>query len=163
LFPPEVRRGLPLTATGSALRNGALSPFPPISAGRSPSRSQGRRGRLHPLSKYLGLPDERGTLPLRAPSRGAPHAAFPHPSPAPPPLVPSVGLVAPSASRADDWSVACGGHNARDGRSAEFGPTAAQILWQGGRSALANRQACAAGNVLATGRLNQFGQAGGLI
>src|SRR6185295_1081064 len=34
---------------------------------------------------------------------------------------------------------------------------------QGGRSALANRQACAAGNILATGRLNQFGVNGGLI
>ncbi len=63
----------------------------------------------------------------------------------------------------DDWTVPCGGHNSRDGKSAEFGPTSAALLWQGGRSALANRQACAAGNILATGRLNTFGVNGGLI
>jgi outer membrane protein assembly factor BamB len=72
-------------------------------------------------------------------------------------------LAAASVAVADDWSVPCGGNNARDGRSSELGPTAAQLLWQGGRSALANRQACAAGNILATGRLNQFGVNGGLI
>jgi outer membrane protein assembly factor BamB len=75
-----------------------------------------------------------------------------------------VALVAgSSAAVADDWTVPCGGRNTRDGLSADHGPTGASLLWQGGRPALANRQACAAGNILATGRLDQFGVNGGLI
>jgi outer membrane protein assembly factor BamB len=79
-----------------------------------------------------------------------------------PTLLLALTALAPAAL-ADDWTVPCGGRSTRDGRSMELGPTSAQLLWQGGGSALANRQACAEGNVLVTGRLQQFGQQGGLI
>ena len=63
----------------------------------------------------------------------------------------------------DDWSMASGGTPARNGRSAEQGPTAPTILWQTGRPAIIAQEGVCEGNILAVPRWSDFASGGSIV
>ncbi len=56
-------------------------------------------------------------------------------------------------ARADDWNAGTGGNPARNSRSAEVGPTAPAILWQGSLPAVVAQPAVIEGNVVVMSRM----------
>ena len=68
-----------------------------------------------------------------------------------------VTLLAPAHQiRADNWNTGTGGDAARNGLSAEIGPSEPQILWQGSVSAIVAQQAVTDGNMVVMSRITTF-------
>lgn len=59
-------------------------------------------------------------------------------------------------SFADNWNVGSGGKPSRNGQSTESGPSAADVLWQGGVSSVIAQQAVTDGNIVFTSRITNI-------
>ena len=56
----------------------------------------------------------------------------------------------------DDWQTGVGGNAARNSLSAEIGPDAPQILWEGSLPAIVSQQAAIDGTIVVTSRIGSF-------
>jgi outer membrane protein assembly factor BamB len=65
-------------------------------------------------------------------------------------------LAASSSALADDWNTGTGGNSTRDGRSQYVGPSAPDLLWEGGLPAIVSQQAVIDGDVMVVSRIANF-------
>ncbi len=65
----------------------------------------------------------------------------------------ALGLVRSAAAQ---WNVAVGGNSARNGRSAEIGPTGPNLLWQGSLPGIVAQQGVADGGLVIVNRITSF-------
>jgi outer membrane protein assembly factor BamB len=71
-------------------------------------------------------------------------------------LLVALGLTLAPATAGADWNTGVGGNAARNGLTAEIGPGAPDLLWQGSRPAIVSQQGVAAGNLFVVPRIQSF-------